>query len=575
MKRMNRLRIFPRIMLLLILMLVTMTGIWLSGFYYLKETGQNMQMVHQNNLVPILEVGKVRTNLRTMETLFYQMTLERDTAKHNALIGQMMALISENNQLLSSFSDSVKEPEQRKRLEELMGMLKEYQAKRSELIQLVLHQEGGAAASRYQRLSPLLQEINNGFQELMAAKESEALANYQRTTADGANANRIMIAILAGAGVLSALFGIGIARSVSQPVQQVTEWITAFAEKTARGESDLTQRVRIQASGEIGTLISSFNVFIEKVQEIVHATKESVDELLLSAEGLQQSAAQSYASSTGVRASMKEVSALTEEQLCSTEEVGAVVVQVSTGVQEIADRTSAIAEASAVMTGGAQQGNSLLRAVVEQMERMDDRVKETAVTIRDLGEKSQEIVLALGVISDISKQTSLLALNAAIEAARASEHGRGFAVVADEVRKLAEQSQQSAARIERLIAEIKSGSQHAVTAMEGMVLEVESGLGSAHETGNAFERIMGLVAEVTAQLQEISAASLQVSAGAQETSASVQQLTSSAQTVSIHSKEVVVHAEEQLAGSEKVSQMAEVIGTRAERLKSIVAGFDT
>lgn len=575
MKRMNRLRIFPRIMLLLVLMLVTMTGIWFSGFYYLKETGQNMQMVHQNNLVPILEVGKVRTNLRTMETLFYQMTLETDTAKHNALIGQMMALISENNQLLSSFSDSVKEPEQRKRLEELMGMLKEYQAKRSELIQLVLHQEGGEAASRYQTLSPLLQEINNGFQELMSAKESEALANYQRTTADGANANRIMIAILAGAGVLSALFGIGIARSVSQPVQQVTEWITAFAEKTARGESDLTQRVRIQASGEIGTLISSFNVFIEKVQEIVHATKESVDELLLSAEGLQQSAAQSYAASTGVRASMKEVSALTEEQLCSTEEVGAVVVQVSTGVQEIADRTSAIAEASAVMTGGAQQGNSLLRAVVEQMERMDDRVKETAVTIRDLGEKSQEIVLALGVISDISKQTSLLALNAAIEAARASEHGRGFAVVADEVRKLAEQSQQSAARIERLIAEIKSGSQHAVTAMEGMVLEVESGLGSAHETGNAFERIMGLVAEVTAQLQEISAASLQVSAGAQETSASVQQLTSSAQTVSIHSKEVVVHAEEQLAGSEKVSQMAEVIGTRAERLKSIVAGFDT
>ncbi|WNC17635.1 HAMP domain-containing methyl-accepting chemotaxis protein [Brevibacillus brevis] len=572
---MNRLRIFPRIMLLLVLMLVTMTGIWFSGFYYLKETGQNMQMVHQNNLVPILEVGKVRTNLRTMETLFYQMTLEADTAKHNALIGQMMALISENNQLLSSFSDSVKEPGQRKRLEELMGMLKEYQAKRSELIQLVLHQEGGEAASRYQTLSPLLQEINNGFQELMAAKESEALANYQRTTADGANANRIMIAILAGAGVLSALLGIGIARSVSQPVQQVTEWITAFAEKTARGESDLTQRVRIQGSGEIGTLISSFNVFIEKVQEIVHATKESVDELLLSAEGLQQSATQSYAASTGVRASMKEVSALTEEQLCSTEEVGAVVVQVSTGVQEIADRTSAIAEASAVMTGGAQQGNSLLRAVVEQMERMDDRVKETAGTIRDLGEKSQEIVLALGVISDISKQTSLLALNAAIEAARASEHGRGFAVVADEVRKLAEQSQQSAARIERLIAEIKIGSQHAVTAMEGMVLEVESGLGSAHETGNAFERIMGLVAEVTAQLQEISAASLQVSAGAQETSASVQQLTSSAQTVSIHSKEVVVHAEEQLASSEKVSQMAEVIGTRAERLKSIVAGFDT
>lgn len=568
-------RIFPRIMLMLGLLMLTMTGIWFFGYSYLDKANESMHTVHQDNLVPILEIGKVRTNLRTLETFFYQLTLETDASKHNALIGQMMSLISENNQLIDSFADSVKEPTEKQKLDELMVMLKEYQAKRSELIQLVLHQEGVAAASQYQALSPLLQEINSGFQELMTDKESEAFANYRKTEEEGADANRIMLAILAGAGLLSALFGIGIARSVSQPVQQVTAWITAFAEKTARGESDLTERVQVKATGEIGTLISSFNLFIEKVQEIVHATKESVDELFLSAEGLQQSAAQTRAASTGAQASMQEVSALTVEQLCSTEEVATVVVQVSTGVQVIADRTSAIAEASAVMTSRAQQGDGLLRTVVEQIQQMDERVKETAVTIRNLGEKSQEIVHALGVISSISQQTSLLALNAAIEAARAKEQGRGFAVVAEEVRKLAEESQQSAARIERLISEIKASSQDAVNAMEGMVGEVESGLGSVHETGQAFERIMTLIAEVTGQLQEISAVSLQVSAGAQETSASVQQLTSAAQTVSTHSQEVVIHATEQQTASEQVSQMAQIIGARAERLKSIVAGFHT
>ncbi|MDF2682819.1 MAG: methyl-accepting chemotaxis sensory transducer [Brevibacillus sp.] len=568
-------RIFPRIMLMVGLLMLTMTGIWFFGYSYLDKANESMHTVHQDNLVPILEIGKVRTNLRTLETFFYQLTLETDASKHNALIGQMMSLISENNQLIDSFADSVKEPTEKQKLDELMVMLKEYQAKRSELIQLVLHQEGGAAASQYQVLSPLLQEINSGFQELMTDKESEAFANYRKTAVEGADANRIMLAILAGAGLLSALFGIGMARSVSQPVQQVTAWITVFAEKTARGESDLTERVQVMATGEIGTLISSFNLFIEKVQEIVHATKESVDELLLSAEGLQQSAAQTRAASTGAHASMQEVSALTVEQLCSTEEVATVVVQVSTGVQVIADRTSAIAEASAVMTSRAQQGDGLLRTVVEQIQQMDERVKETAVTIRNLGEKSQEIVHALGVISSISQQTSLLALNAAIEAARAKEQGRGFAVVAEEVRKLAEESHQSAARIERLISEIKASSQDAVIAMEGMVGEVESGLGSVHETGQAFERIMTLIAEVTGQLQEISAVSLQVSAGAQETSASVQQLTSAAQTVSTHSQEVVNHATEQQTASEQVSQMAQIIGARAERLKSIVTRFHT
>ncbi|MFE1627914.1 methyl-accepting chemotaxis protein [Brevibacillus reuszeri] len=575
MKRFYQLRIFPRIMIMLAILLITMTGIWFSGFYYLDKANDSMHHVHEDNLVPILEIGKVRTNLRTLETHFYQLTLETDTAKHNAIIGEMMALISENNQLIASFAEKVKEPAEKQKLDELMVMLKEYQAKRSELIQLVLHQEGSAAASQYQALSPLLQKINNGFQELMTVKETEAFENYRQTAENGGDANKIMIAILIGAGLLSVLFGIGITRTVSQPVQKVTEWITAFAEKTATGESDLSERIQVKASGEIGTLITSFNLFIEKVQEIVHTTQESVEELLQSAERLQQSATQSHAASTGARTSMHEVSALTADQLCSTEEVAAVVVQVSTGVQVIADRTTAIADASSVMTGKAQQGDGLLRAVVEQIRFMDERVKETAVTIRDLGEKSQQIVHALSVISGISKQTSLLALNAAIEAARANEHGRGFAVVADEVRKLSEESQNSAAQIEQLIAEIKSGSQNAVSAMEGMVLGVESGLDSANQTGQAFERIMILIEEVTAQLQEISATSLQVSAGAQETSASVQQLTSAAQTVSTHSQQVVTHATEQLTASQQVSQMAQTIRARAEHLKSIVAGFHT
>ncbi|WP_183192398.1 methyl-accepting chemotaxis protein [Brevibacillus fluminis] len=569
----DRMRIFPRIMLVLAIMMLTMIGIWFSGFHYLGKANVNMQAMQEKNVAPIVDIGKVRTNLRTVETIFYQLTLETDKSKHNALIGQMMELIGENNKLLASFAKTLTAPTDKQMLDELMVKLKEYQSKRSELIQLVLHEESASALSQYQALAPLLQEINAGFQELMSKKEAEALASYQATAAEGVRANQIMITILAIAAVVSTLFGIGIARSVSQPVRNVTEWITRFAEQTARGESDLSERVAVKAAGEIGTLIASFNLFIEKVQEIVHTTKESVDELFVSAEGLLVCAAQSQTASASAQTAMQEVSVLSTEQLKSTEDVAAVVVEVSTGVQTIADRTAQIADSSAVMTGEALQGDRLLRAVVEQITFMDDKVKATALIIHKLGEKSQQIVKALGVITAISQQTSLLALNAAIEAARANEHGRGFAVVADEVRKLAEESHQSAARIERLIADIQDGSQNAVAAMEGMIAEVESGLGAAHDTGQAFGKIMALITEVTGQLQEISAVSTQVSAGAQETAASVQQLTQAAQTVSQHSQEVAMHAEGQLAASTQVSDVAQSIGARAEQLKAIVARF--
>ena len=58
------------------------------------------------------------------------------------------------------------------------------------------------------------------------------------------------------------------------------------------------------------------------------------------------------------------------------------------------------------------------------------------------------------VIMRISSQTSLLALNASIEAARAGEAGKGFAVVATEIGNLANQTSETVADINNIVAEV-------------------------------------------------------------------------------------------------------------------------
>lgn len=98
--------------------------------------------------------------------------------------------------------------------------------------------------------------------------------------------------------------------------------------------------------------------------------------------------------------------------------------------------------------------------------RVDDAMRTSSATIRDLKVDSEAISDMLMTIQQIAEQTNLLALNAAIEAARAGESGRGFAVVADEVRKLAQKTQGSAQQISDTIQNLNKNTDSACVSIE-------------------------------------------------------------------------------------------------------------
>ncbi|MDP9130110.1 MAG: methyl-accepting chemotaxis protein, partial [Candidatus Binatota bacterium] len=77
----------------------------------------------------------------------------------------------------------------------------------------------------------------------------------------------------------------------------------------------------------------------------------------------------------------------------------------------------------------------------------------TAAAMVKITDAARNIVSIVGLVEEISFQTSLLALNAAVEAARAGDAGRGFAVVAAEVRSLAEKSARALKEVRLLIQE--------------------------------------------------------------------------------------------------------------------------
>ncbi len=153
--------------------------------------------------------------------------------------------------------------------------------------------------------------------------------------------------------------------------------------------------------------------------------------------------------------------------------------------------------------GFSQKEKESVKANIEKMLTLKQKIQVIAELILELSEHTQQIGETIGIIEDIAEQTNMLALNAAVEAARAGENGKGFSVVAGEIRKLADESKQATTKITSIIKDIQQATNSTVMATEESSKEIESGVILADNIDNNIETLINLINDLKSSAEEI------------------------------------------------------------------------
>lgn len=216
------------------------------------------------------------------------------------------------------------------------------------------------------------------------------------------------------------------------------------------GQGDLTQRVQVESSDEIGQLAGGINRFIETLQLIMGQINSSSTQLDSIVNLVSDKIATANINSN-------DISSLMEELSSSMEEVSGNVTGIRSSIGVMDDNIEELANASQNLFDYAdsmqKRAERLEQGAVENKQQMSNVVLEIIDRLRQAIEESRKVERVNELTQEIlaiSSQTNLLALNASIEAARAGEAGKGFAVVAEEIGQLADSSRIAANNIQSI-----------------------------------------------------------------------------------------------------------------------------
>ncbi|MGX9463474.1 cache domain-containing protein, partial [Shewanella sp. A14] len=215
----------------------------------------------------------------------------------------------------------------------------------------------------------------------------ESIAAYETHKTEEMNQKAFLSLLIAlGLTGVTAFVVVVIAHKMVVPIQNMATSLNDIA----KGEGDLTKRLEVASSDEIGQLGSAFNLFVDKLQHIIGDVAGATDKV--------KQAAQSISGQT---------SSMTEQLYNHNNEIDQIVTaitEMSATANDVAHNTSLVADATHAASDNVSKAQDCVDTSLTEVSNLMSQIDNAAADVKSLSEQSQKINTVLSVIGGIAEQ---------------------------------------------------------------------------------------------------------------------------------------------------------------------------